>query len=293
MSAPGGTLQGQDPRLLGWSPAALRRMVADMSIAARNSDDHVDHQHTPRCWWNHTRGRWICATETVAGPGGAEGPDPGLVDVRDMIVVHTALLREFRLAPEAVRRVPIDAGARAAVIDRHLGLICDLLHHHHAGEDKLLWPLLRARLPQRAVVHLDEAEAQHASLDKALRRVAITRRDWVQRVDAERRDALVEALGTLHHLLATHLDAEERTLLPLAAAYLTEAEWRAVGAAGAAAIPKTKMPLVFGMFSYEGNPEVLATMLQHAPALPRLLVPILAPRLYAHRAAQVHGTPRP
>ena len=210
-----------------------------------------------------------------------------------MIVVHTALLREFRLAPGAVRGVPIDARARAAVIDRHLGLICDLLHHHHAGEDRLLWPLLRARLPQRAVAHLDEAEAQHAGLDEALRSVAVARRDWVQQVDAERRDALIEALETLYHLLATHLDAEERTLLPLAATYLTEAEWRAVGEAGAAAIPKTKMPLVFGLFSYEGDPEVLTTMLQHAPPLPRLLVPVLAPRLYAHHAARVHGTSRP
>ena len=115
----------------------------------------------------------------------------------------------------------------------------------------------------------------------------------MQRVDAERRDALVEALDTVHHLLAVHLDAEERTLLPLAAAYLTEDEWRAVGAAGAAAIPKPKLPLVFGMFSYEGDPEVLATMLQHAPALPRLVVPVLAPRLYARHAAQVYGTSRP
>ena len=264
-----------------------------MSTTARDSGDHTDHQHTPRCRWDHARGRWTCATGTSGGPGGAEEPGACLVDVRDMIVVHTALLREFRLAPGAVRRVPLGAGARAAVVDRHLGLICDMLHHHHAGEDELLWPPLRARLPQRAVGHLDEAEAQHAGLDEALRRVATTRRDWVRRVDAERRDALVEALRTLHHLLAEHLDAEERTLLPLAAAYLSEAEWQAVGAAGAAAIPRARMPLVFGMFAYEGDPEVLAAMLRHAPVLPRLLMPVLARRAYARRAAQVHGTARP
>ena len=32
--------------------------------------------------------------------------DPDLVDTRDMVVVHTAMLREFRLAPAAVRRLP-------------------------------------------------------------------------------------------------------------------------------------------------------------------------------------------
>lgn len=261
-----------------------------MNTDARRLDDH---RHNPRCWWDHREGRWVCTGETIVASGGAKETDSPLVDVRDMIVVHTALLREFRLAPEAVSRVPIGVGARAAVVDRHLGFICDMLHHHHAGEDELLWPPLRERLPERALVHLDEAEAQHAGLDKALHRVTVTRRDWVQRVDAESRDALVEAMRTLHQLLAAHLDDEERTLLPLAATHLTAGEWQAVGAAGAAAIPKTMMPLVFGMFAYEGNPEVLASMLQHAPTLPRLLIPILAPRVYAHRAAQVHGTPRP
>jgi len=262
-----------------------------MGIEIHDSDDHTGHQHSPRCWWDHAQGRWVCA-ETLAGPGDTREPTCP-VDVRDMVVVHTALLREFRLAPDAVRRVPLNAGAQAAVIDRHLGLICDLLHHHHAAEDELLWPPLRARLPQRALAHLDEAEAQHAGLDDALRRVATTRRDWVQRVDAEHSDALVDALKDVHHLLAEHLDAEERTLLPLAAACLTEDEWRAIGAAGAASLPRAAMPLVFGMFAYEGDPEVVTTMLRHAPVLPRIVMPLLAPHVYAHRAGQLYGTRQP
>ena len=47
------------------------------------------------------------------------------------------------------------------------------------------------------------------------------------------------------------------------------------------------------MFAYEGDPQVLAGMLQAAPALPRLLVPLVAPRIYARRASRVHGTSRP
>jgi hypothetical protein len=42
-----------------------------------------------------------------------------------------------------------------------------------------------------------------------------------------------------------------------------------------------------------GDPAVLAGMLRAAPALPRLLVPLIAGRVYARRAARVHGTPRP
>jgi hemerythrin-like domain-containing protein len=213
--------------------------------------------------------------------------------VRDMLVVHTALLREYRLAPAAVRRVPPGARRQAADVDRHLGFLCDLLHHHHTGEDEHLWPPLRERLPASALPLLEAAEAQHAAIDEALGRVAVARRQWTGQPDAVARDALAEALRALHTLLAGHLDTEERTLLPLAAAHLTEPEWLAIGEAAVAALPKSAMPLVFGMFAYEGDPEVLAAMLHSAPALVRLVIPRVAPRVYARRAAKVYGTSRP
>lgn len=248
------------------------------------------HRHTTGCFWSHERADWVCAIEPQAGRCNSGRP---LVDVRDMLVVHTALLREFRLAPDAVARVPAGARRRAHAVERHLSLLGDLLHHHHAGEDKLLWPPLRTRLSPAALALLEEGASQHAGIERALGDVVTARRAWVDRVDVGSRDVLVEALQTLSSLLAEHLDAEERTLLPLAAAHLTESEWRAVGEAAATSIPKRTLPLVFGMFAYEGDPEVVAGMLHAAPALPRLIVPRIAPRLYARRAAQVHGTRRP
>jgi len=213
-----------------------------------------------------------------------------------MLVVHTALLREFRLAPGAVRRVPPGAQRQAAAVDQHVGFLCELLHHHHTGEDEHLWPPLRERLPAGALPLLEAAEAQHAAIGQALSRVAAARRRWTAGPgcpDAADRDALAEALRALHALLAEHLDAEERTLLPLAAAHLTEQEWLAIGEAAVAALPKSAMPLVIGMFAYEGDPEVLAGMLHSAPVLVRLVIPRVAPRVYARRAAAVYGTPRP
>lgn len=263
-----------------------------MNTTVNHHPGTAPHRHTRSCWWNPDQAGWVCVPTTSADDAtGAAARD--VVDVRDMIVVHTALLREFRLAPAAVDRVAPGARGRAAAVDRHLGLLCDLLHHHHTGEDELLWPPLRARLPRAALDRLDAAEEQHAGLDAALERVAAARRRWREAVDVESRDDLTAALRTLHALLAEHLDDEERTLLPLAATHLTTAEWDAVGAAGAAAVPRSQLPLVFGMFAYEGDPEVLAGMLAQAPALPRFLVPRIAPRVYARRALQVHGTTRP
>lgn len=216
-----------------------------------------------------------------------------LVDVRDMIVVHTAMLREFRLAPQAVARLPTGAHRAARRVNAHLELLCDMLHHHHAGEDELLWPPLRALLTADGQASLDEAEAQHTDIDAALRLVNTARHRWTDLGDDGSRDELITALHHLNGLLVTHLDTEERELLPLAAAHLTPGQWAAVGEAGAASIPKSKMLLVFGMFAYEGDAGVLTTMLHSAPPPARIMVPMLAPRIYARYAKRIHGTRRP
>jgi hypothetical protein len=49
----------------------------------------------------------------------------------------------------------------------------------------------------------------------------------------------------------------------------------------------------FGAIMYQGNPEVISSMLAHAPMLPRLLMPVLGPRAYARYARRVHGTTKP
>lgn len=225
--------------------------------------------------------------------GSATTPERPLVDVRDMIVVHTALLREFRLAPAAVRRVGAGNRRQAAGIDRHLGLICEVLHHHHTGEEELLWPPLRTRIAENAIPLLETAESEHSAVEGALARVVAARQAWVDQPSAGMSGHLLEALENLHTRLSEHLDAEERNILPLAAGHLTHGEWASIGQAGAAAIPGPARPLVFGMFAYEGDPHVVAHMLHSAPALARLLLPWLAPRVYGRRALQIYGTRHP
>lgn len=215
------------------------------------------------------------------------------VDVRDMIVVHTAMLREFRLVPAAVAGVDPGARRRAACVDRHLGFLCDLLHHHHEGEDVLLWPPLRERVPDAAITQLDLAESQHVDIDAALHRVADARATWRLDPHESNRTSLVADLDHLFTILKAHLELEERALLPLAASYLTAAQWHAIGEASAASLPKSTLLLALGMFAYEADPAVLRTMLASAPAIPRLLILRIGPRVYARRALQIYGTARP
>ena len=199
-----------------------------------------------------------------------------MVDTRDMIVVHTALLRELRLACRVVERDGPHAG-------EHVTFVLDLLEHHHAGEDRLLWPVLRNRVPAEVEQVLEKTGAQHREIEEL---VEAARREPVG-------DRLVELLRRLHDVVAEHLDDEEREILPLAALHLSPAEWAAIGEAGAASTPRTKLPLLFGMFMYEGDPDVLRDMLSSAPPVVRAVVPRIAPRGYARYCRRVHGTRRP
>lgn len=242
------------------------------------------HAHTSRCWWDHRQARWVCPGPLVP---------PGGVDVRDMIVVHTAMLRELRLLPAAVEAVPDGDRRSVRRVVGHLDLVAGMLHHHHEGEDELLWPVLRPRLTPAEVELLEVAEAQHVAIEAGLGEVEVARRAWLHSASVADGRVLSDALGRLSGLLREHTDAEERHLLPLASRRLSEEEWQAVGAAGAASVPKRSLPLVLGMFAYEGDPDVLASMLASAPPPVRALVPRLGRHLYARRARAVHGTPRP
>ncbi len=247
----------------------------------------VAHTHSTGRWWDATVARWVCADDQRAEPGRP------LVDVRDMIVVHTALLREFRLAPLAVSGVPDGDRARARRVTEHLTVLNDLLHHHHDGEDTLLWPRLNERAPAAATSLLTLMRSQHAAIEVALSGVRPALQAWTRDPDTQARDRLADALSDLHAHPVEHLDLEEREVLPLAAIDLTGQEWHELGEAAVATIPKSKLALVFGMFAYEADPEVLRAMLRAAPMLPRRILPRLAPFLYARHATRLYGTPAP
>lgn len=215
------------------------------------------------------------------------------VDTRDMVVVHTAMRREFGLAPGLVRGVSVADTARSGVVAGHLGWLLDLLHHHHSGEDELLWPLLLARAPEEVWPTIHLMEEQHHGISGSITQVRELLPLWSASASAEHRDQLAATLATVDALLTEHLGLEEREMLPLAAATLSQEEWDRLGEAGMASAPKKDLPLVLGMFMYDGDPEVIRGMLSHAPLLPRLLMPRVAPVVHRRYARRIHGTVSP
>ncbi len=215
------------------------------------------------------------------------------VDTRDMLVVHDSIRRQFGQAPSLVRGVaPGDTG-RAAVVADHVDLLGALLHHHHAGEDRLLWPVLQPRVPDDVDGTVGLMERQHEGIAEMQEAVTTAVAPWRRAAEEEEREALATALEDLTGRITEHLAAEEEHILPLAAAHMTPAEWHRLGEEGLGSLPRKQLPLVLGMVMYRADPEVIRELLSHAPLVPRLLMPYLAPRTYARYARRLHGTTTP
>ena len=92
-----------------------------------------------------------------------------------MLVVHDSIRRQFGAAPALVRGVAVGDTDRAAVVADHVDLLGALLHHHHAGEDRLLWPVLQPRVPADLAATVARMERQHEGIAEAQESVTAAR----------------------------------------------------------------------------------------------------------------------
>ncbi|RAN99872.1 hypothetical protein GUI43_05901 [Micromonospora noduli] len=214
-----------------------------------------------------------------------------MADVRDMYMAHSALRREFSLLPQLVRDVTPGDTTRAEVVGGHAEMLCHILHLHHEGEDLLLWPRLLERGGAEAAAIVPTMEAQHHAIEDAHAAVLALLPQW--RRTARGGEQLADALEQLRAALIEHMALEESEILPLAQRHVTAREWMQLGEHGMSKSPKKQLPLAFGLAMYEGDPEVVKAVLAHAPLPARLLMPIIAPRLFASHAKRVHGTATP
>jgi hemerythrin-like domain-containing protein len=198
-----------------------------------------------------------------------------------MVVVHRVFRREFRMLPALVRAVRPGDTARAEVLGEHLANVALALHHHHTGEDELVWPLMLERASMHAEL-TNRMEAQHERLHAPLARIEEILPRWRSRALAGDRDELADVIAQASVALDEHLADEEREMLPLIEAHLTPAEWQAVGEHGRSVIPKGKMALVFlGAILEEATPAEKRRFLAELPVPARLLWRLFGERAYA------------
>lgn len=191
-------------------------------------------------------------------------------DTHDMVVVHRVFRRELRLLPDLVRAVPASDAERVARVADTADFVLDLLHHHHEGEDDLVWPLLHERAP----LHDDlvtTMEDQHQTVNALLTTALTLVQDWRITPDAPARAALADTLDRLRVALLEHLDLEESQVLPLIEEHLSVAEWEAVGRNGAAGIPPHRLALALGLILEDADPAEADAMLAGMPLEVRLM----------------------
>ena len=220
-------------------------------------------------------------------------PQPERPDTRDMKVVHDALRHAYALMPDLVRAVAPADTARARVVADHIAFTEALLHHHHAGEDRVLWPVLLPRLPATVAATVQSMEEDHATIHALQVAVAHEATVWRSSADPEARNRLAALLEQLDSELLEHLAAEEQHVLPLIEDHLTVPEWKRLGEEGMAGVPKRRLPLVFGLLMYTAEPARIGDMLAHVPPPLRVVLPRLAPWLRAQYHQRVHGTVTP
>ncbi|MFI1768530.1 nitroreductase/quinone reductase family protein [Streptomyces sp. NPDC020800] len=139
---------------------------------------------------------------TQGGPGDIAADSPG----EAIRLVHDAFRRELAL----IRKEMAAGGGSTlgAQLRVNCLTLCQGLHHHHAGEDTILFPFLADRHPQLAPV-LERLRAEHD-------RVAVLVADLRRAVSGEHPDpaAARAEVDRLTAELEAHLAYEEEQLVP-------------------------------------------------------------------------------
>jgi len=210
------------------------------------------------------------------------------IDVRDMAIVHRTFRNAYEESAKLVRAAPSPSPGRVTFLADHIDFGLAALHHHHEGEDELLYPELIQRVPEQAPM-TEQVEHEHLVIKTALEAASAACATWRQRPSAETGEALAAALDHLNAVVQPHLDDEENKVVPLAAVTFTQQEWDAIGKHGVAWIPRNKRGIAFGMILEPLGDADRAYMMRSLPAPVRMLYPFLIERPWKKYASTLRA----
>ncbi|MBH0123100.1 hemerythrin domain-containing protein [Rhodococcus sp. HM1] len=209
-------------------------------------------------------------------------------DTRSMGIVHSALRRDLRRARMVLEAPPYPDEPRRRALAAHILWMCLFLHMHHAGEDAGLWPAIRAKDPAAGAL-LDRMASDHEQIGGAIAVVEDAARAYGD--DPSARARLLAAVTGLEDVLLPHLQREELEMMPVVAATITTAEYRAiekkyfVEPKGFAELGMEAHWIIDG-----ATPEDRDTIVHVVPAVPRFLLLHGFARKYRRQAAVLWGT---
>ncbi len=141
------------------------------------------------------------------------------------------------------------------VAEDHLRVVTDHLLRHHTEEDEFHWPLLASRAPGAARL-LAMLEAEHTEMDPLVEVVRDRTRPRPERA---------QAMGRLTELVLAHLEAEDRSVVPLLAVHITAEEQRGSMERSRAKIPQADELRVLAMMLAAADDGERARMLAPLP----------------------------
>ncbi|RAY14062.1 hemerythrin domain-containing protein [Actinomadura craniellae] len=203
----------------------------------------------------------------------------------ELITVHTIMRRGARLTADAFARraagEPVDT--KTLVGTTHW--LVTFVHHHHASEDELFWPVLREYFPQ-TVAKLDELTAEHHALDVELQDLTkaadALAAGGPSAGDAVRRGAATAA--RVRDVLLHHLGTEEPALADLMPK-VPNARVLQLRKAIVDGAPKAGPDLVLGLLEDPDRPAGYEHMMGNFPPPVRWLRPLLLRRYRSRKKA--------
>lgn len=207
-----------------------------------------------------------------------------------MALIHRIFRSSFAELARLVTEVPASEAARASAVVDYLEFTLDGLTAHHTTEDDLVWPVLleRAR-PSTALV--ERMEAQHHGLHAGIAEVRRLTDAWRSAPSPDLASELSTAITGLLGQLTTHLDEEERDVVPLIAEHLSVDEWDEVGKTAFDKFTPSQRFTAMGQMLEVASPAEAAAMLASLPAPIRVVWRLVGRRRYRNWAEAFRGRP--
>ncbi len=210
-------------------------------------------------------------------------------DTSDMLTIHALFRRAFTDVPGLVRGVADGDTARMLPVADHVRELAGALHHHHEGEDLLLWDTLEQRAPGCAL-HVGLMRSQHAATAAQLDRLVGLMDAWEDGAGAGARDDVAQLLDEVRDTLLTHLGQEETQILPTASTVMSQREWSLLHEHGMASIPKDRLFLQLGwVLEVVPEAERAGWLRTNLPAPARVLWRLVGRRQFAAHRARIYG----
>jgi len=209
-------------------------------------------------------------------------------DTYEMVFVHNCFRRQFGALPGLVRAVPDGDTARARTVVGFVDELTAMLHHHHSGEDDLMWPLLLERAPMDSALIL-RMEEQHERIAEIYQQAGVLGRDFAASADPVCRQEFAQALTDLAAGLGEHLADEETFVLPLVEDVMTVPEWEALNERGRSGMPRNRQLVYLGFLLQANTPERGREFLATMPLPVRMLWTVVGRGAFARDHRRIYG----